>query len=297
MAYDFKLRSVVNSNGKTAHYAKMAGTNEPEFFVAFSTKYENYFGLYNSSIPSNLLYKADDYSNKFGFWAYFIEATAKAESKTSFICLNTYDRAYFTFGFMQFAAHVPNGDFVHFFKKLLALDNAKDYFPRLELINNRIFYKNANGVLSQLEDDNSSLKLTEYLNPSLKEVEHQELISAARFIHWATNDEAHRNIQVEMSIDLYKENMKKYHKRLNLNGYPAKVCFMVCDILHQGRGTYNRIGNALDRNNFEKSFQNLCTIGNVHYPSRISELRNHIKKLEAANIFNKTYNAAQNVFE
>lgn len=296
MAYDFKIRSAVTSTGKTAYYAKLTGLTEPEFFVAYKTKYEERFGLYNVSVSNNLVYNAADYVNEFGFWAYFIEATAKVESQGSFLCLNTYDRAYFTFGFMQFAAHVPNGDFVRFFRKLLALENASDYFPRLRLIDDRIYYKNDAGATSQLENDSSSQKLMEYLNPTTNEVEQQELICSTRFIHWATNDPNHRRVQVEQSISLYKENMKKYSKRLNLNGYPAKVCFMICDILHQGRGTYDRISYALDTDSHEKAFQNLCTIGNTHYPTRINGLKAHLKKLELAGLFNKKYKADTNEF-
>jgi hypothetical protein len=296
MAYDFKIRSAVQATGKTAFFAKITGIDEPEFFVGFRTKYQERFGLYNSTAPSTLVYRGSDYEAEFGFWAYFIEPTTKVESNASFICLNTYDRAFFTFGFMQFAAHVPNGDFVKFLKKLLTLPNAEKYFPRLVLIDDRIFYRSDQGTLTQLENDSSSQKLMEYLNPSTDEIENQELICSARFVHWATNDPTQRRIQVEHSISLYKDNMKKYNKRFNLNGYPAKICFMLCDILHQGRGTYDRIAYALDTDNFDKAFQNLCTIGNLHYQSRIDSLKVQIKKLEQAGIFNKTYDAATNEF-
>lgn len=296
MAYDFKIRSAVNANGKTAFFAKITGIDNPEFFVGFKTKYKERFGLYNTTAPSSLIYHGSDYSAEFGFWAYFIEPTTKVESNASFICLNTYDRAFFTFGFMQFAAHVPNGDFVKFLKKLLTLPDAEEYFPRLNLINDRIYYRSNEGTITQLENDNSSQKLMEYLNPTTEEVENQELICSSRFIHWATNDPMHRRIQVEHSIGLYKDNMKKYSRRFNLNRYPAKICFMICDILHQGRGTYDRIGYALDTENFEKAFQNLCTIGNVHYETRINELKIQIRKLEQNGIFNKIYDATSNEF-
>jgi hypothetical protein len=81
---------------------------------------------------------------------------------------------------MQYAAHVPNDDFVIFMRKLLSLENAKQYFPRLELQNNRIQYRHDNGTLVQLETDNSTQGLMDYLNPTLNEVDEQELICAAR---------------------------------------------------------------------------------------------------------------------
>lgn len=297
MAYDFKIRSEVNDKGKIAFYAKRAGSNEAEFFIGFKTKYKDRFGLYNSSQSSNLIYKGLDYENEFGFFAFFIEPTTKAESNSSFICLNTYDRAYFTFGFMQFAVHVPNGDFIHFLKKLLSLQNANDYFPRLKIINERIFYIADNGTKTQLEFDETSKALMEYFNPTTNEVEQQELICSARMIHWATHDPEHRKIQVGESINLYKNNLKKYHKRFGIDGYPAKICFMICDILHHGRATYDRIGYALDTNgNFEKAFINLCSIGEVNYSERINTLKKSIKILETSGIFNRFYRASSNSF-
>lgn len=67
MAYDFKIRSAVTSTGKTAYYAKVTGLTDPEFFVAYKTKYEQRFGLYNVSVSNNLVYNAADYVNEFGF--------------------------------------------------------------------------------------------------------------------------------------------------------------------------------------------------------------------------------------
>jgi hypothetical protein len=97
---------------------------------------------------------------------------------------------------MQYAAHIPNGDFVRFFKELLALPAAKDYFPKLVVQNKRIFYRESSGALTQLEDDATTEGLMKYLNPSLDQIENQELVCAARLVHWATNDAAHRRIQV-----------------------------------------------------------------------------------------------------
>lgn len=297
MTYDFKIRSAVNEKGKTAYFAQRTNSDEKEFFIGFSTKYQERFGLYNATQPAALIYKASDYDAEFGFFAHFIEPTTKVESNSSFICLNTYDRAFFTFGFMQFAVHVPNGDFIKFFKKLLLLPNAKLYFPRLELKDNRIFYISNEGQESQLEFDDTSKKLMEYFNPTTNEVERQELICSARMIHWATHDADHRKLQVNESINLYKNNLPKYHKRFNLNNYPAKVCFMICDILHQGRGSYDRISYALDTTgDYEAAYLNLCSIGEVQYSERIKSLKNQITILENNGVFNKKYIAGTNTF-
>ncbi len=296
MTHDFKLSSQVLNNGRTAYSAELIGSDEPKFLVGYSTKYFDNFGIYNANLVANLSYKAADFTTKYGFWAQFIAPTAKAESVNSYLCLNTYDRAQFTFGFMQFAAHVPNGDFVQYLKKMLQLPDAQAYFPRLRLKNDRIFYKDTQtGTLSQLESDDSTKGLMEYFNPSLKEVDNQELICAARLIHWTATKADARTAQVAHSIEMFKSNMKQYHKRFGLDGAPAKVCFMVCDILHQGRGTNDRIAYALNtKKDYEKAYKNLCSIGEANYKSRINTVKAEITKLATA--FNKKYNAEKNSF-
>ena len=94
-------------------------------------------GLTNVAGSGPLAYAAGDFANGHGFWADFIEPTAICEGR-SFLTLNTYDSAGFTFGFGQFAAHVPEGDFVKLLRALLARPEADAYFPHLELVGGRI---------------------------------------------------------------------------------------------------------------------------------------------------------------
>lgn len=291
MAINFTL-----SQTGTSRFAQVIGSGDPKFLVGKETVYEHTkHGLFNLSIPNGILYKPEDYNAEYGFWAYFIAPTAKAESNNSFVCLNTYDRARFTFSFMQYAAHVPNGDFVKFFKELLALPNAQDYFPKLIVQNSRIFYRESTGSLTQLEDNTTTDALMKYLNPSLDHIENQELICAARMVHWATNDANHRRIQVKVAIEHFKENMKRYAQSYNLDGYPDKVCQMVCDIRHQGRATSQQIINALNTGgNFETAYSRLCQLGN--YPSRVTKVRTVINNLIGAGKFGKKYRLATNDF-
>ncbi|MEP6923871.1 MAG: hypothetical protein ABI954_05370 [Pyrinomonadaceae bacterium] len=292
MALNFEF-----SQTGTSHFAKVIGSNESNFLVGREVGYKGNEGLTNLSAPAGLVYRAEDYKNDFKFWAYFIAPTAQAESGGSFLCLNSYDRAAFTFSFMQFAAHVPNGDFVKYFKKLLTLGNALEYFPKLRLQNNRIFYRDTNGTLTQLENDHSTQGLMDYLNPSLKDVEKQELICSARMVHWAMNDPAHRKIQVDCAIELIKENMKDYAESYNLDGYPAKICLIICDIRHQGRAASRHIINALNTGgNFNKAFDRLMQLGLPTYEGRIKTIRTEIKKLENAGLLTKNYQKSTNDF-
>lgn len=295
--YDFKLTREQLPSGRTVHYAQLSGTDQPKFVVGYPTTYLGNQGLFNTSLMKEFLYNPADYVKDYGFWAHFIYPTAAAESKGSFHCLNTYDRAKFTFTFMQFAVHVPDGDFVKFFKKLLQLPNAYSYFPKLVLKNDRIYYKNDKGELKQLEDSKSTAALMEYFNPDLATVETQEILCAARMVHWSQNDPVHRKIQVDTAVDHFRKNMIEYDKKFNLNGVPAKVCQFICDIRHQGRGMNDRIAAAINTGgDYDKAYKNLMLIGNTNYAERIKTVDKTISDLIKQGIFNKKYNRATNSF-
>jgi hypothetical protein len=297
MAKDFLISSSTLANGRTAHFGRLAGSDEPRFLIGYKTSYEGNFGLFNTVTNEKCMYYPKDYAEEKGFWAYFIYPTAKAESRGSFFCLNSYDRARFTFGFMQYAAHVPDGDFVMFFKSLLELPNAPDYFPRLILQDGHIFYTNNPGTFFQLEDNTSTVKLMDYLNPSLMEIEHQEQICSARMVHWAMNDPVHRKIQVDSAIDLFRNQMIACNKRFNLDKAPAKVCQLVCDIRHQGRGMNDDIASALNTyGNWDKAYANLLLIGLPNYKCRIDTVKNTISAFLSDGVFNKIYDSQQNIF-
>jgi hypothetical protein len=294
MPFDFQLSSKVLPSGRTAHYAAMTGSSEPPFLIGYVTKYGDNFGIYNTVLTNNTIYQHTDFEQTYGFWSRFIFPTAMAESKGSFCCLNTYDRARFTFTFMQFAAHVPNGDFVRYFRRLLALPDAPSYFPKLVLTQGRISYKNQDGSVRSLEDDSTTDGLMNYLNPTLNTVEPQELISAARFVHWANHSTDHRNLQVAEAVDNYRQGMKEYDRRFNLDQVPAHVCQMICDIRHQGRALNDRIAHALDTNkDFNRAFDNLCEIGEANYASRIATVKSSIQSLQVAQAFSFKYDRSK----
>ncbi|GAB4036867.1 hypothetical protein [Spirosoma jeollabukense] len=297
MAYAFNISSAVLSTGRTVYYGTRLNSGESRFVIAYRTKYQDNFGLFNTDTKPGLTYNPNDYRADYGFWADFINPTAFVESKGSFFCLNTYDRAKFTFSFMQYAAHVPNGDFVRYLKKLLQLPLAADYFPRLELSQGRIYYKNSNETLTQLENDTSTQGLMDYLNPTLSEIENQETISAARMVHWAQNDPQNRLVQVSLAVDFFQTNLPRYHHRLGLDRAPVKVCVVVCDILHQGRATFDRIAAALNTNgDWDRAYTNLLTIGDAVYAERINSLRRKITESVNAGLFAKKYDASTNSF-
>jgi hypothetical protein len=281
----------------TSRFAQVIGSGAPKFLVGKETVYQQVNqGLYNYSTAGGS-FDPTAYVAEYGFWAHFISPTAKAESNNSFVCLNTYDRAKFTFSFMQYAAHVPNGDFVKFLRELLKLPNAGDYFPKLVLQNGRIFYTESSGALTQLESDSTTEPLMNYFNPTLGAIENQELICATRMVHWAMTDPVHRRLQVKIAVDHFQQNMKRYAQSYNLDGYPDKVCQIVCDIRHQGRATSQQIIQALNTGgNFELAYTRLLQLGQPLYASRITTVRTVINKLISDGIFNRTYDITLNEF-
>jgi hypothetical protein len=245
------------------------------FFVGIQTHYtdkssgQSFEGLFN--VPAKqlppLLYQADTYRQTQKFWADFIEPTTLCEGR-NFLTVNTYDRARFTWGCGQFAAHVPDGDFVQFFRAMLALPENSDYFPDLQIVDGRIS-KLQNGAPIQLESKTSTAPLMNYLNPSSDHVEDPEVIAAAKLIHWTMNHDGARETQVVQMAATFKRLMTASDKRLGLDGRTADVCCAICDVLHQGRGTYSTMLEALKSNN---PLSALLQIGRTSYPDRINTL-------------------------
>lgn len=271
-----------------------ASTQGERFFVGNRATFQGRVGLMNLRDQSSPLYDPAEYTNTFGHWSHFIAPTVKAESRGHFNCLNTYDRAGFTFGFLQFAAHVADGDFVKFFRALLQLDERPAYFPDLELRDGRIVQPTANGVV-RLETATSSDALKRYLNPSGGEVENREVLSAARFVHWCSHSKAHREVQVKVGVDTVRQKLRTAHNKINLEGRSDKVCFVVMDILHQGRGTFNAMKQIIQNNNDAVAFGKLLTIGASSFPERIETIRAEVARLEAAGHFGtRKYSGASN---
>jgi hypothetical protein len=68
-----------------------------------------------------------------------------------------YDRDHFTSSFLQYAAHVPNRDFVVYLRDLLNLPLAREYFPDLFLNNNRICSATDEGIVALVPNLRNSL--------------------------------------------------------------------------------------------------------------------------------------------
>lgn len=250
------------------------------FYIGSRVPYLDGKGLVNGSGNSAQKYDRVQFRDRYGFWADFIHPTAMAEGAL-FHTLNTYDRAFFTFSFLQFAAHVPNGDFVVYMRALLKLPMAAEYFPDLVLAGDRVCRLTDSGSV-QLESDTSTAGLCDYLNPTVKEIEDTEVIQAAKFVHWAQNDALNRQTQIDVGIAHFRRNMVQYAGRYNLDGAAAAICLVVADIRHQGRAKSAAIISALVS---PKPLDALLGLGAALYPQRVRVLRREINALTADGTF------------
>jgi hypothetical protein len=241
-----------------------------KFAVGQQVLFDENRGLANDNSPlaKNFNYDAANFSGEFPFWAEFIEPTAFCEGR-SFITLNTYDRAKFTFGFTQFAAHVPDGDFVTWMRAMLGRPEANEYFPDLALESGRIVKVGGQGTMP-LESHDTTQPLMDYLNPSLAGVDDEEVISAAKFIHWTMNHPESQGLQVQQMIDVGHALLSQADKRIGLDGIGGDLCCIVMDIRHQGRGTFAEMQKALQA---ADPYRALLAIGAIPYPERVKTLK------------------------
>jgi hypothetical protein len=246
-----------------------------KFAIGKQVHYHSNRGLANDNSPlgKQFNYDPNAFAAEFPFWAAYIAPTAACEGR-SFITLNTYDRARFTFGFTQFAAHVPNGDFVRWMRAMLALPQAADYFPDLEIRNGHI----AKGGQA-LETDASTQPLMDYLNPSLANVDDEEVIAAAKFIHWTMNHPDTQALQVRQMVATGRAIISAADKRIGLDGMPGDICCVVMDIRHQGRGTFAEMLKALKAGD---PYRELLSIGAIPFKERVTTLKKMLDPQRAA---------------
>jgi hypothetical protein len=279
---DMAHQVVVIRNGKQCSATIDGG---PPLAIGGEATYQGTLGLSNdsgsfgSSLAKKYLFLAKDYRARFPYWADFIEPTAICEGQ-SFLSLNSYDSARFTFGFGQFAAHVADGDFVTWFRAVLQLPQAGDYFPDLLVQNGRIFQRAAGGQLVQLESKTATAALQAYLNPDPHVVDDAEIIAAARLIHWTINVDLMRALQVEHMVATAKAHTQAADQELQrrgvtLDGLSGDLCCIVMDVLHQGRSdvkhqAYAELTEALKQ---ADRFEALLSVGAKKQPGRVKNLR------------------------
>lgn len=251
---------------------------EAAFFIGRRLAYQGRVGLGTAAPgcpPPPILYSAPAYRARFGLWADLIAPTIACEG-SSFTALNSYDRAGFSFGIGQFAAHVPQGDFVHYVRTLLTLPKARLYFPTLTLCAGYVHAVQPTGDPVPLENATSTRALQAWLNPDPAEIGPAEAQAAARLIHWTLHDPAAQAAQVTQMVTSFRRAITRATRHLPGRALTGAEACVIADLVHHGRAGGNlwpRVAAAL---NEAEPLARLLALGGARWASRVDRLRTEI---------------------
>lgn len=280
----------------------------PEFFIGkeIIKPAKNFFGIFQPvDTYYGPTYDAEGYASTIDHWAYLLDVTGFCESKNRLNLINTYDRARFTYGFYQLAAHTPKDNLILLFRTALLDPDFKKLFPDLELRGGKVFRAAQDGTATDLEhesfdaaSDEMQLKnFMTYLNPRRTEVDEQEILQCARVIWWANTLATCADLQVKIANNILQRKMSERYARWydRLDGASDIICAIVADIHHQGRGSRNTVKAALGESNKVSA---LLAIGASNHAPRIEALKGRIKKWKDAGILGtRKYRASLNEFQ
>lgn len=298
-AAGFDAVVAVKKSGKTYTAETASGL---QFIIGSATGYTDdmpRLGLFQgkTSIADSLrfgTYAARDYVADFGAWAHFIEPTLLAEGGARFATLNTYDRAAFTFGAPQLAAHTPDQNFVVYLRALLALPGAALHFPELALRANAAGQLRVHRVDGHAAEDlervvevvrpngrreNQLARLMVFLNPSATAIDAAELSAAARLMNWLRLDPAAKRLQIQVFVDHARAKLAQAKTRVaGFDGRDWRIALWIMDILHQGRAGFADLSAAQASADPEAALRKL---GWPKYRARIEAVERAVAKLDA----------------
>lgn len=249
-----------------------------KFLIGQSVSYTDadgkHRGLYQTRVMNDipqLFYDRNVVENDLGLWAHFIWPSVTAESGNGHhLIVNSYDRARFTFGFYQLAAHTPNLNLILLFRDLLKLPTAQKFFPDLILKNGRV-HRVEGGKTYSLEKaikvhrpngkiESQLVSFMTYLNPDTQNVNDREAYNAAKLMYWLVSEEEARRASEIVAFKIMLSKLKKYAKRYKLVGKDPRLAIWVSDIHHQGRGSVQSVKSALSQSNTSKQLNALSKI-------------------------------------
>lgn len=305
-AIDFTINSAGDPQASRTQWFATPNTGERGFLVGYTAAYSDGDGPHRgltqtrvlNQIP-HLFYDRHAAEADFGLWAHFIWPTVVAESAGGHhLLVNTYDRARFTFGFYQLAAHTPNDNLILLFRRLLALPSAMTYFPELTLNGGKV-HRMVDGAPVSLETvtavqrpngkvESQIVGFMSFLNPDTHNVGEIEARQTARLMHWLLNDAAAVRASVETALEIVKRRAKSFATTYGLVGKPVELAIWVSDIVHQGRGGRDAIKDALAKPSLQAKLDALYAIGasNPDYDGRRTSVRDKIAVLGAEGVFN-----------
>ena len=257
----------------------------PEFFVARRTTYGPRVGLAQIGRLSGPIYDPEGFSAEFGPWAHLVYAIGASESENRFNRINSYDRAAFTFGFIQLAAHTPNDNLVLFLRRATELPAFQRHFPELQIKDGRLHRIDGNSVTdleveiyNARQDEYQLENLMRYLNPKETAIDDAEIIHAARLVDLCETSPEFCALQVRTAIQIAARKFReRYQRWYNLNGASDSICVAIADIHHQGRAKKAQVRAALAS---IRPLGNLTKLGEDKYPERCRSLRRMIATME-----------------
>jgi hypothetical protein len=284
------IRKVTVSNGKFDYFAKLPDV--AEYYVARNTKYDSRRGLMQ---PMNKLngprYTIPDFAAEYETVAGMLGVIAAGESNGCFNRLNTYDRAAFTFGFFQLAAHTPNDNLILLFRRATNENSAfQTLFPDLKLVDG-VLHRDLGTHTVTLEKqyprpghpNEKNLKdLMTYLNADSTSIDDIELSTSARLVHLANSDQPFNHLQVNVAAQITMSKLRSlYSIWYNLNGVSDLICTAIADIHHQGRGTRSEVKNALSSaSTVQGKINALCKVGQADDLERCATLKRALSKAQ-----------------
>ena len=273
-------------------------SNGTTLFVGSEVPFQSGIGLFQknlSAIKHIGVYAPTAYVPRHGNFAHFIWPTIKAESSGYFGRLNSYDRAAFTFGATQLAAHTPETNLILLFRRLLALPSAPDYFPELSLVGGKVTLATPAGAKLNLEQvvpvtlasgkkEKQLRKFMDYLNPDSSKIDNAEVSAAARLMLWTKNEPAARDAQVEILVERVKQLIGHAKAKVPLfDGKDWHIALWIVDILYQGRGTFTAINAAMKS---PSPLTKLSQIGCATYKGRCATIKAEIAALDTSGVLN-----------
>lgn len=279
------------------HFATPASGGE--FYLGRETKFGGRVGLGRSvSEHWGQRFRAADYP-AIGHWGELLELTGHCESANSFNCINTYDRAAFTFGFYQLAAHTPDDNLILLLRRAASLPEAAVFLPGIFLQNGSLRWRDANGMgvdleaTAQVGGERQNVALMRHLNPDPDAVGEAERAYVARLMHWSEQSPAFRRLQVDVARAIVAKKMRVYESRYGLDGKSDVICAIVADIHHQGRAKVSAVRRALADDDPKEAL----ILVNPNEAGRIANLRAKLAEMEAAGRLGQLrYVAASNSF-
>jgi hypothetical protein len=283
----YKVLPAGEPQGGGTKYSVLDQDTNEIFFAGKVLTFKSRRGLSRSS--TLLQYDRFDAAQQMGAWAHFIWPTVMAESNGRYISINAWDRAHFTWGFYQLAAHTARDNLILLMRELVKLPSAARFFPDLTLVDGKVARKTESGTISLEREERVQVgngtetqipDFMAYLNPSSFRVDEKEVLTAAKFAAWASEDKAMRDATVRVSVGIMKRKIKARAGTFGLVGKRPELAIWISDMFHHGRGSINQAKAALTLPTFARQLEALSRIDITgDHAARLDSVRHSVQVL------------------